>query len=188
VLPVNGAPEELVTTEAEARNVVVEAEASGSGANILRAELLAAKLNAIKFPGFADAESPSGQSVGELIALADQILNDLATGTSHTQFEVISLAELLDAANNNGEHQVLFIGEGCATPTPTRTPTGVLPVAGGPTPSPIAGPGSLPPTGDDPTGPGGLSGFLAVLTAVALVGGGGWLIRAALTPPSRRRR
>ena len=155
---VNGPPEELVGTEAAARAVFVQADASGPGTDMLKAQLLAAKLNAIKFPGFADAQLPSGRLVGDLIAHADQILSDLANGLTHSQSEVVVLSESLDAANNNGNEHVLFIGKNCSTPTPT------------PTPSPTGVAGEVrPPSGLPPTGGSGGSGTRAV-AALALLG------------------
>jgi hypothetical protein len=167
VAPADGQPEELVITEADARNVFDEADSSGPGTDMLKAQLLAAKLNAIKFPGFADAQLPSGEKVGDLIAQADQILDDLSNEVAHSHSEVVALSELLDAANNNGEgDQVLVIGEGCPTPTatPSPTPTAVAGEVTGPSPTP----GTLPRTGSGLRS-GGYDTPTAALLGVALL-------------------
>jgi len=74
---------------------------------MLKAQLLAAKLNAIAFPGFADAYLPTGEKVGNVMAVADSILDDLANGVSHTKDEITHIKDLLDEANNNSHEQHL---------------------------------------------------------------------------------
>jgi hypothetical protein len=75
---------------------------------MLRAQLLAAKLNAIKFPGFASASLDSGEVMGDVMADADTILNDGANGINHPKSEVVVVADLLDRANNNSHSQSLY--------------------------------------------------------------------------------
>lgn len=108
ISPVNGPPEELVTTEGQARDIFNAAESStDNGVPMLKAQLLAAKLNALKFPGFHLAQFPDGVIVGDVIAQADQILDDLAKGIPHTKAEIIAVKDRLDAANNNSHTGVL---------------------------------------------------------------------------------
>ena len=123
--------------EIEAFSVFFLANNSGLGISMLKAQLLAAKLNTIKFPGFDDAFLPNGQKVGDAIDDADQILDDIANGTLHTKAEITAVKDLLDAANNNSHDQALTMcppptptpcgyseaGPPCDSPTPTRTPT-----------------------------------------------------------------
>jgi hypothetical protein len=78
---------------------------------MLRAQLLAARLNAIKFPGFGAASLSSGELVSDLMADADVILHDGATGNAHPKSEVLLVADLLDAANNNSHSQSLYTCE-----------------------------------------------------------------------------
>jgi hypothetical protein len=75
--------------------------------NMLKAQLLAAKLNSIRFPGFADAYLPSGQKVGDVIGQADAILNDIANGVPHSKQEITHVKDLLDTVNNNGHKHTL---------------------------------------------------------------------------------
>jgi hypothetical protein len=112
----------------EAFNVFDAATSAGLGVEMLKAQLLAAKLNALKFAGFEDAFLPNGQTVGQAIGDADQILDDLANGISRTKDEITAVKDLLDAANNNSHDPVLRTcpptvrltgGEGARTPTPT---------------------------------------------------------------------
>jgi hypothetical protein len=105
--PVNGAPEQSVDNETEAFIVFSGANGSGLGVGMLKAQLLAAKLNALQFPGFENAFLPNGQTVGDVIGDADQILDDLANGIPHEKAEVTHVKDLLDAANNNSHDQVL---------------------------------------------------------------------------------
>jgi hypothetical protein len=108
VSPENGYPEQRIDSESEARAVFDAAEAStDDGVLMLKAQLLAAKLNALKFLGFDLAQFPDGTVVGDVIANADQILDDIANGTSHTKAEIIGVKDLLDAANNNSHTPVL---------------------------------------------------------------------------------
>ena len=114
---VDASPEQQVDDEAEARALFAAAEAStDNGVLMLKAQLLAAKLNVLKFPGFDLAEFPDGTVVGDVIADADQILDDLANGIPHTKSEIIGVKDLLDAANNNS-HTGILVG-----PSPTPCP------------------------------------------------------------------
>ncbi len=126
ILPDDGSPEQLISTESEARNIFVTGEAPGTFAaaetvDLLKAQLLAAKLNALKFPGFADVQFLSGtllstgqfvNTFGDAIAAGDQMLNDIATGQEISGSDVEAIKDLLEAANT-----------GCPAPTPTPTPT-----------------------------------------------------------------
>ena len=56
------------------------ADSSGLGIDMLRAQLLGAKLNTILFSSFAGAYLPSGDQVQAAMVHADQILNDEANG------------------------------------------------------------------------------------------------------------
>jgi hypothetical protein len=105
--PVNGAPEQSVDNETEAFIVFSGANGSGLGVGMLKAQLLAAKLNALQFPGFENAFLSNGQTIGDVIGDADRILDDLANGIPHTKAEVTHVKDLLDAANNNSHDQVL---------------------------------------------------------------------------------
>jgi hypothetical protein len=108
ISPENGYPEQRIDSESEARAVFDAAEAStDDGVLMLKAQLLAAKLNALKFPGFDLAQFPDGTVVGDAVADADQILDDIANGTSHTKAEIIGVKDLLDAANNNSHTPIL---------------------------------------------------------------------------------
>jgi hypothetical protein len=107
----DGPPEQSVGTELEAFGVFFGANSSGLGVSMLKAQLLAAKLNVIAFPGFGDAFLPGGDRVSEVIAQADQILDGLANGIAHTKGEIVLVKDKLDAANNNGDNQVLEICE-----------------------------------------------------------------------------
>jgi len=100
-------PEALVETESEARAVFQAASSDGLGEKMLMAQLLAAKLNVLRFAGFSSALFPSGESVASVIHKADVILDDLANGVPHTKEEIVAIKDLLDAANNNGHVQVL---------------------------------------------------------------------------------
>lgn len=108
ISPEDGYPEQSVDTEAEARGVFDAAESStDDGVLMLKAQLLAAKLNAFKFPGFELAQFPDGTVVGDVMDHADQILDDIANGTPHTKVEIIGVKDLLDAANNNSHTPIL---------------------------------------------------------------------------------
>jgi hypothetical protein len=108
ISPEDGYPEERVDAEAEARAVFDAAESStDNGVLMLKAQLLAAKLNELKFPGFSAAQFISGLVVGDVMDAADQILDDIANGIAHSKQEIVSLSGLLDAANNNSHSQVL---------------------------------------------------------------------------------
>lgn len=110
ISPEDGYPEKRVSTESEARAVFDAAESStDNGVLMLKAQLLAAKLNALKFPGFAAAQFNNGVVLGDVMDDADQILDDLANlGIgSHTKQEIVALSSLLDLANNNSHSQVL---------------------------------------------------------------------------------
>jgi hypothetical protein len=120
--PEDGYPEQRVDDEAEARAVFDAAEAStDNGVLMLKAQLLAAKLNALKFPGFDLAEFPDGTIVGDVMDDADQILDDLANGIPHAKSEIIGVKDLLDAANNNGHTGILV------APSPTPCPYSFAP-------------------------------------------------------------
>jgi hypothetical protein len=150
VLPNDGSPEELIDTELKARNVFIVAEASDLSVLMLKAQLLAAKLNGFKFPGFIDAYLPSGQTVGEVMAQADGILDDLARAIARDKAEIVNVSTLLDLANNNGETPVLQVGQPpeCAISTATPAPTSLVAVAGGRA-EPSTPPSSLPATGGE---------------------------------------
>lgn len=108
ISPEDGYPEERIDNEAEARAVFRAAESStDDGVLMLKAQLLAAKLNALKFPGFASAQFSNGVVVGDVIHAADHILDDVANGIPHSKQEIVGLSSILDAANNNSHAQVL---------------------------------------------------------------------------------
>jgi hypothetical protein len=108
ISPYNGAPEANIDTEETARDLLQNANSSGHGYAMLRAQLFAAKLNALKFPGFESASFGSGEVVGVTMDSADAILNDAAGGSHHSKDEVIVVADLLDEANNNSHSQALY--------------------------------------------------------------------------------
>src|SRR5207249_1830646 len=116
IQPNDGEPETTVNTEADAFAVFDAAKSTQLAVLMLKAQLLAAKLNALKFSGFADAYFPDGQQVSEVIAQADKILDDLANDASHTKSEIAVVKDLLDAANNNGEGQLIL--RTCSQPPP----------------------------------------------------------------------
>ncbi len=139
ILPDDGPPEELIATETAARDLFVEAESSGLAVDMLKAQLLAAKLNALKVPGFVDVQFLSGtllstgefvSTFGDAIAAGDQMLNDIATDQEISGSDVEAIKDLLEAANT-----------GCPTPTPTAVAGAVV----GPSATPVA----LPATGSD---------------------------------------
>lgn len=114
-------PEQQIDDEAEAIAVFDAAEASSDdGVNMLKGQLLAAKLNALKLAGFEGGEFPDGTVVGDVIQQADQILDDLSNGIAHTKAEIIAVKDLLDAANNNGHTGVLVAPP--TTPCPHTFP------------------------------------------------------------------
>jgi hypothetical protein len=133
---VNGYPELLVTSEQLAKDVFDSADSSGLGIDMLRAQLLAAKLNAILFPGFADSYLPSGEQVQSVMDDADRILHHHAIGQLHDKSEITALKDLLDAANNNGNQRVL---DTCAPVGATPTPGPGTPTPPAPTPNPGGG-------------------------------------------------
>jgi hypothetical protein len=150
ILPDDGSPEELITTETAARDLFVEAETRDIAVDMLKAQLLAAKLNALKFPGFADVQFLSGtllstgefvSTFGDAIAAGDQMLNDIATGQEISGSDVEAIKDLLEAANT-----------GCPAPTPTPTPVTLAAVA-------------LPATGSD-SGNGSSTPLKALIIAV----------------------
>jgi hypothetical protein len=118
---------------------------------MLQAQLLASKLNAPKYSGYADAYLPDGQKVGDMIAYADEILDDLAHGIDYDKDTIVLVKSLLDLANNNGEGSRVLItctfppaspGASPVTSTPSATPSAT------PTPGPTAPPTYWPtPTG-----------------------------------------
>ena len=107
IAPANGDPEQSVDDETEAFSVFSAATGRGLGVDMLKAQLLAARLNALIFPGFDDAYLPNGQTVGNAIDEANQILDAIANGNVHTKDEITHVKDLLDAANNNSHDQVL---------------------------------------------------------------------------------
>ncbi len=110
VSPESGYPEALVDSEAEARDIFDAAESStDDGVLMLRAQLLAAKLNALAFPGFDLTSFPDGTIVGDVMDDADGILDDVANGIPHDKAEIVGVKDLLDAANNNG-HTPILVG------------------------------------------------------------------------------
>lgn len=143
VWPDNGFPEELIETEKDAKAVF---DASGSLTLFrMRAQLLAAKLNALKLPEFTDARFVHGttlstgeaiQTFGQAMAAGDYVLDDMTRGIYHENSDVTAIKDALDAANN-----------ACTSPTPTPTPT---PVAEGVVIGPTVGPSGLPSTGSSP--------------------------------------
>jgi hypothetical protein len=117
ISPADGYPEQRIDTEAQAKAVFDLAESStDNGVLMLKAQLLAAKLNVLKFPGFDVAQFADGTTVGRVMAIADQILDDMANGIPHSKSEIIALKDFLDAANNNG-HTGILAGP---SPTPCR--------------------------------------------------------------------
>jgi hypothetical protein len=117
ISPEDGPPETQIDTESEALAVFLAADSNGLGIDMLKAQLLAAKLNALKYTGFAGAYLPDGQKVGDVIADADQLLDDVANGATTDKGTVVILKDLLDAANNNGEGQQVL--RTCTFPPPT---------------------------------------------------------------------
>jgi hypothetical protein len=107
VSPSDGDPEESIDNETDAFAVFAGANGSGLGVSMLKAQLLAAKLNSLKYAGFADAYLPTGDRVGDVMADADQILDGLANGSSYAKGDITHVKDLLDAANNNSHQQVL---------------------------------------------------------------------------------
>jgi len=173
-----------VGTEAQARAVFFAADSSGLGVSTLKAQLLAAKLNGLKFPGFIGASFPSGLTVGEVVADADALLNDLANDISRSKAEVNALSDLLDAANNSDDVPVLQTGQPpeCAIPTaaphpgqhkPPR-PSPPRPHPGGPRPL-LQGTGGDSPTSGPP--------WALPIVAIAVVGATAASLRFA---PRRR--
>lgn len=169
VPPYDGYPEQQVDDELEAKTVFDLAEAStNDGVLMLKAQLLAAKLNDLKFTWFADVHFLAGatlstgeviETFGEAIAAGDQILDDIAHDTSRQKSDVEATKDLLDAANN-----------ACAGPTPTPAAAGVVV-----TPTPAAS--GLPHTGSSPAATS--SWLWALGTAVALLALGGLTLTAA---------
>jgi len=133
--PADGYPEALVSSEQIAKDIFDGADSSGTGLDMLRAQLLGSKLNALAFPGFADAYLTSGEKVSDVMALADQILHDEANGIHHEKSEITGVKDLLDAANNNHDGSTLVT---CPPSNPTPTPTS--PPTGTPTPTPTPSP------------------------------------------------
>ena len=108
-------PEVVVASEAIARDVLTVAGdgCSGDCLAMLKAQLLAAKLNCLAFPGFCDATyGLSGPTVQSVIAAADQLLDDVANGVVSGEDAIKAIAEplasQLDTANNNSHTPVLF--------------------------------------------------------------------------------
>jgi hypothetical protein len=108
ISPEDGYPEERIDSEVEARAVLYAAESStDNGVLMLKAQLLSAKLNTLKFPGFATAQFSNGVVVGDVMDAADHILDDIANGSPQSKLEIVTLSMILDAANNNSHAQVL---------------------------------------------------------------------------------
>lgn len=99
-------PEEVVETEADAVAVFDGADCSGDCISMLKAQLLAAKLNCLKFAAFCSQTfAGTTTSVQDVIDAADQLLDDVANGVISGDAAIKAAAEplknLLDAANNN---------------------------------------------------------------------------------------
>ena len=148
----NGLPEMPIDSEDEARDVFQHAKSKEDGVAMLQAQLLASKLNALKYNGYADAYLPGGQKMGDVVSYADEILDDLAHGINYNKDTIVHVKSLLDLANNNGEgSQVL---ETCtyppapptASPAPSATaiatPTRCRRRDRPPVPTPTGGPGN----------------------------------------------
>lgn len=171
--PDNGPPEELIASDTAAGALF--ALAGSSTVDTLKAQLLAAKLNAMKFAGFAGAQLPNGTKVSSVMAEGDHILDDIASGIPRQNSEIEATKDLLDAANNNGPVPTLFLDiDDCiipaatATATPTPSPT-VAGAAAGPTvtPSRLPGAGGLP--AGAPSWP-WVSGFVVLLLGLGGLG------------------
>ncbi|MBI4336292.1 MAG: hypothetical protein HY683_00485 [Chloroflexi bacterium] len=109
------APEVNVADEATAVAVLTVAQEGCSGDCLaqLKAQLLAAKLNALAFAGFYDATfGLGGPTVGSVIDAADRLLDDVANGRITGDANIKAVAEplktKLDMANNNSHSAVLF--------------------------------------------------------------------------------
>lgn len=114
---VNGilAPEIDVADEGTAVLVLTTAGEGCSGDCLvqLKAQLLAAKLNCLAFPGFCDATlGLFGPSVQSVIDAADQLLDDVANGRISGEASIKVVAEplktKLDRANNNENYPSLY--------------------------------------------------------------------------------
>jgi len=166
ILPNDGDPEQLIVTEAHAKGIF-----DSVGGNTLAAtsaQLLAAKLNALKLSQFTDVQFLNGatlstgetvETFGQAIAAADQALDDLANGISRPDWEsdVEAIKDLLDAANN-----------GCPGPTPPVTPT---PTAAGVVVGPTSTPSGLPETGSSPSETGSWPWAAVMVGALVALGG-----------------
>lgn len=86
---------ETVNNAQEAYAILDVADCSGTCESMLKAQLLAAKFNALVFADFDEA-MVDGQIIGDIIVAADQALADQDTGA------YAELAGLLDAANTGG--------------------------------------------------------------------------------------
>ena len=143
ILPEDGFPEELVDTEAAAAAVL---EDDFLLVFAMKAQLLAAKLNVLKYPGFANAQFADGSSVAEVISSADQILDGFARRAPVQNLDMETIKDLLDEANNNSSNQTLFEAvPGCQMPAATAAATPAPTAAGA-----VTGPSGLPRTGDSP--------------------------------------
>jgi hypothetical protein len=163
VPPYDGYPEQQVDDPLEAKTVFDVAEASTDNAVLMvKAQLLAAKLNDLKYPWFADvhfldvATLSTGEVIetfGDAIDAGDQILDDIANGITRQKSDVEAVKDLLDAANN-----------ACAGPTPTPAVAGV---GIGPTDTPSG----LPDTGSPPDATASWLRILGIAVALLALGG-----------------
>jgi hypothetical protein len=153
IFPANGLPEMSIASEDDARGVFVAANSSGDGVEMLTAQLLASKLNALKYNGYAEAYLPDGQKVGDVMAHADAILDDLANGIDYDKDTIVLVKSLLDLANNNGEgSQALQTCTFPPTPdvgTPSTTPTPGSTAPSSPSPTNSGAPGDCGADRDD---------------------------------------
>jgi hypothetical protein len=143
IWPNDGPPEDLIQTEKDAKAVFDKAGGLTFWAMV--AQLLAAKMNTLKIPQFADAQFVDGATLstgetiktfGQAMAAADQVVDDIANGNPRQSSDVEAIKDMLDAANN-----------ACSAPALTPTPT---PVAAGVVVGPTGTPSGLPVTGSSP--------------------------------------
>ncbi len=102
VEPYSGPPEKWINDEDDAVYVFHDAFDGFNMVDWLKAQLLAAKLNALKYPGFEDAYLPHGQRVGDVIDDGAEILDQLAHGYDVEKGKIVITKLLLLAANSNG--------------------------------------------------------------------------------------
>jgi hypothetical protein len=176
VLP-EGPVEQYVHSEADA--ITVFDQGATLSILALKAQLLAAKLNSIKFAGFTKALLANGATVEDAIAQSDQVLDDVGSGAGLDSTEINKLIRLLNSANNNGATTALYVAEpGCFVPTPASDPA----VAGENIGPDIQGRSfsRLPATGGSPAL--SASGIWAIIVALSL------LTLGALTLHSARKK